>query len=33
MKGIVNTRFNFELDKVINWDVVEVKDGRFLYCL
>ena len=29
MKGIVNTRFNFELDEVINWDVVEVKDGRF----
>ena len=29
MKGIVNTRFDFELDEVINWDVVEVKDGRF----
>ena len=29
MKGIVNTRFDFELDEVVNWDVVEVKEGRF----
>ena len=29
MKGIVNTRFDFELDEVVNWDVVEVQEGRF----
>lgn len=29
MKGIVNTRFDFELDEVVNWDIVEVKEGRF----
>ncbi len=29
MKVIVNTRFNFELDEVVNWDLVEVKDGSF----
>ena len=29
MKGTVNTRFDFELDEVVNWDIVEVKNGRF----
>tara|TARA_B100001109_G_C18627215_1_gene364339 strand:- start:175 stop:642 length:468 start_codon:yes stop_codon:yes gene_type:complete len=29
MKGIVNTLYNFELDEVVIWDIVEVKDGRF----
>ena len=29
MKGTVNTRFDFELDEVVNWDIVEVKEGRF----
>lgn len=29
MKGIVNSRFNFELDEVVNWHIVEVKDDRF----
>ena len=29
MKGIVNARFDFELDEVVNWDIVEVKEGRF----
>lgn len=29
MKGIVNTRFDFELDEVVNWNIVEVKEGRF----
>ena len=29
MKGIVNTRFDFELDEVDNWDIVEVKNDRF----
>lgn len=29
MRGIVNTRFNIELDKEINWDIVDVKNGRF----
>ena len=29
MKGIVNTRFDFELDEAVNWDIVEVKGGRF----
>ena len=30
MKGIVNTRFEFELNNEINWDLVEVKKGQFL---
>ena len=29
MKGVVNTRFDFELDEVVIWDSVEVKKGRF----
>ena len=29
MKGIVNTRFDFELDGAVNWDIVEAKEGRF----
>ena len=29
MKGVVNTRFDFELDEVVIWDIVEVKKGRF----
>tara|TARA_Y100000385_G_scaffold244679_1_gene262930 strand:- start:86 stop:553 length:468 start_codon:yes stop_codon:yes gene_type:complete len=29
MKGIVNKRFEFELNKDVNWDVVEVKKGQF----
>ena len=29
MKGIVNTRFDFELNEVVNWDIVEVKSGGF----
>ena len=29
MKGVVNTRFNFELNEVVNWNIVEVKEGRF----
>ena len=29
MKGVVNTRFDFELDEVVVWDIVEVKKGRF----
>ena len=29
MKGIVNKRFDFELNKVIDWDIVEVNDGSF----
>jgi biotin carboxyl carrier protein len=29
MKGIVNARFDFELDGVVNWDIVEAKEGRF----
>ncbi|MBH83356.1 MAG: acetyl-CoA carboxylase biotin carboxyl carrier protein subunit [Flavobacteriales bacterium] len=29
MKGIVNNRFNFELDKMVNWDIVKFKEGRF----
>ena len=29
MKGIVNTRFEFELNNEINWDLVEVKKGQF----
>ena len=29
MKGTVNTRFDFDLDEAVNWDIVEVKEGRF----
>ena len=29
MKGVVNTRFDFELDEMVIWDIVEVKKGRF----
>ena len=29
MKGIVNTCFDFDLDEVVNWDIVEFKKGRF----
>tara|TARA_B100001057_G_scaffold278970_1_gene279235 strand:- start:986 stop:1453 length:468 start_codon:yes stop_codon:yes gene_type:complete len=29
MKGIVNSRFDFRLDEKVNFDLVEVKEGRF----
>ncbi|MDB2368891.1 acetyl-CoA carboxylase biotin carboxyl carrier protein subunit [Flavobacteriales bacterium] len=29
MKGIVNNRFNFDLNDNKNWDVLEVKKGQF----
>ena len=29
MNGIVNTRFDFKLEGVVNWDIVEIKLGRF----
>ena len=30
MKGVVNKRFDFVLDKPVDWDMVEVKNARFL---
>lgn len=29
MKGNVNTRFEFDLNKDVNWDIVEIKERQF----